>query len=148
MLTHHKDVADSVALVSSVHVSILSTLFAKELLGSGVLPSIIQTSKERLRDAYVETTTTLKRAGIVYLPSHAAVFLFCKLASNAATVEQEIAAFQKYMKAGVMVVPGPAYHANASQRGWMRLTFAVNPDSLRKGLKIIESVYRSLQQEV
>jgi aspartate/methionine/tyrosine aminotransferase len=148
VVSPHKDVVDSIALVSSVHVSALSTLFAKELLGSPELPGLIKLNKEKLASAYIETTDFLKRVGIAYFPCNAAVFLFCKLAPDATTIEEEMTAFRQYVEAGVMVAPGRAYHVNTSQKGWMRISFAVDYEELQKGLMRIESVYRSLRQGV
>ena len=137
---------DSIALTSSVHVSALSTLFAKELLGSPSLSNLIQTNKKRLGNAYTETIQFLTQAGIEYFPCNAAVFMFCKLAPKAKNTEEEMSAFHRYTKAGVRVAPGRAYHVSPHQRGWMRLSFAVDQAELRKGLKKIEIVYRSLNQ--
>jgi aspartate/methionine/tyrosine aminotransferase len=136
---------DSVALTSSVHVSVLSSLFAKELLGSPTLPTLIESNKTKLRDAYIATTTRLKRAGIEYFPCNAAVAVFCRLAPKTMSVPEEMAAFHKYIEAGVVVAPGVAYHVNRSQKGWMRVSFAVNEEARDKGLSCIESVYKDLQ---
>jgi aspartate/methionine/tyrosine aminotransferase len=144
-LSRNKGVVDSVALTSSVHVSVLSTLFAKELLGSPSLSVLVESNKEKLRDAYIATTTRLKRAGIEYFPCNAAVAVFCRLAPKATSVPEEMAAFHKYIEAGVMVAPGVAYHVNPSQKGWMRVSFAVSEEARENGLSRIESVYKSVQ---
>jgi aspartate/methionine/tyrosine aminotransferase len=140
-------VADSVALLSSVQVSVLSTLFAKELLGSPELPTLIQRNRQKLRNAYLETTRCLKRAGITYFPCNGAVFLFCRLAPNAKDKEDEMTVFQRYIEAGVMVAPGRAYHVSGNKRGWMRVSFALEYGELQRGLARIESVYQSLSKQ-
>lgn len=147
MVTQHKDIADSIALISSVHVSTLSTLFAKELLSSPQLPAMIKSNKQKLQNAYIETTKFLQGANITYFPCNAAVFLFCRLAPGASTIGEEMAAFHAYTEAGVKVAPGIAYHVPSHQKGWMRLSFAVEPEQLRKGLARVASVYRTLQRQ-
>lgn len=144
-MTKHKGVVDSIALTSSVHVSVLSTLFAKELLGSSELSPLIQCNKKRLRDAYIEVTGFLKNAGIEYFPCKAAVTIFCRLAPNATSAQEEMAAFHKYTEAGVSVAPGLAYHVTPSQRGWMRISFAVSAEERKNGLSRVHSVYNSLR---
>ncbi len=67
--------------------------------------------------------------------------MLAKLAPLAKSQIEEMAAFLQYIQAGVMVAPGWAYHINKSQRGWMRVSFAVNNESLQKGLKRIKLVY-------
>lgn len=126
--------------------SALSTVFAKGLLASAALPGLITTNKERLQAAYTVTTNFFKRAGIAYFPCNATVFLFCRLAPEATTVIDEMAAYKRYIEAGVRVVPGQAYHVNASQFGWMRLSFAVEQEELQRGLIRIRTVYQDLNQ--
>lgn len=57
--------------------------------------------------------------------------------------EEKIAAFHKYIEAGVMVAPGVSFHVNRSQKGWMRVSFEVNEEAQDKGLLRIESVYKN-----
>ena len=67
--------------------------------------------------------------------------MLAKLAPLAKSQVEEMAAFRQYIQAGVMVAPGWAYHINESQRGWMRVSFAVSKESLQEGLKRIKLVY-------
>jgi aspartate/methionine/tyrosine aminotransferase len=146
-VSKNKGVVDSVALTSSCHVSVLSTLSAKELLGSSALPDVIQSNRKNLRNAYVVTTSRLNRAGIEYFPCNATVAVFCRLAPHATSVQEEMAAFHQYLEAGVMVTPGVAYHVTSSQNGWMRVSFAVSEVAREKGMSRIEAVYRRLEQK-
>lgn len=144
-MTRNQAVVNAIALISSVHVSALSTLCAKELLRSPALPELIQINKQKLRDAYIDTVRFLKCAGIEYFPCNAAVAVLCRLAPNATTTQDEMEAFHRYIEAGVMVAPGLAYHVTANQKGWMRVSFAVNAENRQKGLARIESVYQTLR---
>ena len=91
--------------------------------------------------AYLEVITFFKSSDIAYIPCNSAIFMLAKLAPLAKSQIEETAAFLQYIQAGVMVAPGWAYHINESQRGWMRVSFAVSSESLQKGLKRIKLVY-------
>jgi aspartate/methionine/tyrosine aminotransferase len=133
-----------VGLVASVHVSALSTVFAKEVLASAQLPALLSLSANRLRVSYITLTTAFRAAGIEYFPCNTTVFLLARLAPHATSWEEEMMAFRAYMQAGVSLVPGKAYHMPEGQKGWMRVTFAVTADELVEGISRIEQVYRSL----
>lgn len=131
-------------LVASVHVSVLSTVFAKEVLASPQLPKLLTLSATKLAETYTILTTAFKATGIEYFPSCATVFVLARLAPHAATWDEEILALRAYMQAGVAIVPGRAYHMPEGQKGWMRVTFAVSNEDLAEGIRRIKKVYLSL----
>ncbi|QRD85572.1 1-aminocyclopropane-1-carboxylate synthase [Aspergillus flavus] len=131
-------------LVASVHVSVLSTVFAKEVLALPQLPKLLTLSATRLAKAYSTLTTAFKATGIEYFPSYATVFVLARLAPNATAWDEEMLALRAYMQAGVAVVPGRAYHMPEGQKGWMQVTFAVFHEDLLEGIRTIKRVCLSL----
>ncbi|PIG79338.1 aminotransferase GliI-like protein [Aspergillus arachidicola] len=144
VITRNRPLRDVVGLVASVHVSVLSTIFAKEVLASPQLPKLLTLSATRLAGAYTTLTTAFKATGIEYFPSYATVFVLARLAPTASTWDEEMLALRAYMQAGVAVVPGRAYHMPEGQKGWMRVTFAVSNEDLLEGIRRINRVYVSL----
>jgi len=141
IVTLNKGLRDAIALIASVHVSTLSTVASKAILCSPGLPNLLELNSKRLAEAYLDVITFFKSSDIAYIPCNSAIFMLAKLAPLAKSQIEEMAAFLQYIQAGVMVAPGWAYHINKSQRGWMRVSFAVNNESLQKGLKRIKLVY-------
>ncbi|KAB8268857.1 pyridoxal phosphate-dependent transferase [Aspergillus minisclerotigenes] len=140
VITRNRPLRDVVGLVASVHVSVLSTVFAKEVLASTQLPKLLTLSASRLAEAYSTLTTAFKATGIEYFPSYATVFVLARLAPNTTTWEDEMLALRAYMQAGVAVVPGRAYHMPEGQKGWMRVTFAVPNADLAEGIRRIKMI--------
>ncbi|KAE8164392.1 pyridoxal phosphate-dependent transferase [Aspergillus tamarii] len=138
VITRNRLLRDVVGLVASVHVSVLSTVFAKEVLASPQLPKLLTLSATKLAETYTILTTALKATGIEYFPSCATVFVLARLAPHAATWDEEILALRAYMQAGVAIVPGRAYHMPEGQKGWMRVTFAVSNEDLAEGIRRIK----------
>lgn len=130
--------------MASVHVSVLSTVFAKEVLASPQLPKLLTLSATRLAKAYSTLTTAFKATGVEYFPSYATVFVLARLAPNATAWDEEMLALRAYMQAGVAVVPGRAYHMPEGQKGWMRVMFAVFHEDLLEGIRTIKRVCLSL----
>ncbi|PYH40407.1 pyridoxal phosphate-dependent aminotransferase [Aspergillus saccharolyticus JOP 1030-1] len=144
VVTRNRPLRNVVGLVASVHVSGLSTVFAKEVLASSQLPDLLARSATRLADAYTTLTTAFRAAGIEYFPCHATVFVLARLAPQATSWDEEMLALHAYRQAGVVVVPGRAYHLSDGQAGWMRVTFAMEAEALAEGIRRIERVYRTL----
>ncbi|EIT75178.1 1-aminocyclopropane-1-carboxylate [Aspergillus oryzae 100-8] len=144
VITRNRPLRDVVGLVASVHVSVLSTVFAKEVLASPQLPKLLTLSATRLAKAYSTLTTAFKATGIEYFPSYATVFVLARLAPNATAWDEEMLALRAYMQAGVAVAPGRAYHMAERQKGWMRVTFAVSNEDLSEGIRRTKTVYVSL----
>ncbi|OOO14051.1 aminotransferase class I and II [Aspergillus oryzae] len=142
VITRNRPLRDVVGLVASVHVSVLSTVFAKEVLASPQLPKLLTLSATRLAKAYSTLTTAFKATGIEYFPSYATVFVLARLAPNATAWDEEMLALRAYMQAGVAVAPGRAYHMAERQKGWMRVTFAVSNEDLSEGIRRTKTVYQ------
>ncbi|KAB8261315.1 pyridoxal phosphate-dependent transferase [Aspergillus pseudonomiae] len=138
VVTRNRSLRDVVGLVASVHVSVLSTVFAKEVLASPQLPELLTLSATRLAETYTALTTAFKATGIEYFPSCATVFVLARLAPHATTWDEEILALRAYMGGGVSVVPGRAYHMPEGQKGWMRVSFAVSSEDLAEGIQRIK----------
>ncbi|KAB8225979.1 pyridoxal phosphate-dependent transferase [Aspergillus novoparasiticus] len=138
VITRNRPLRDVVGLVASVHVSVLSTVFAKEVLASPQLPKLLTLSATRLAEAYTTLTTAFKANGIEYFPGYATVFVLARLAPSATTWDEEMLALRAYMQAGVLVVPGRAYHMPEGQQGWMRVTFAVSNEDLTEAIQRIK----------
>lgn len=82
-------------------------------------------------------TEFLDRHGITYIPVTAGLFVFARLNPDAKTWEDEAATVAGLANAGVLVSPGRAYHGVEHEKGWARITFAVEPAELRAGLGVI-----------
>jgi gliotoxin/aspirochlorine biosynthesis aminotransferase len=145
--TRNKNLRNAVALVASLNVSTLSTIFSKELLASPRLPSLLQLSSTRLAEAYVALSSFFKASGIVYFPCNSTTFVMAKLAPLAQSWEDEAYAFRQYLQAGVLLAPGRIYHMPEDQKGWMRMSFAVDKKLLTEAITRIERVFQRLNPE-
>lgn len=108
------------------------------LLTSAKLQSLIDLNRSRLSEAYGEVTSFLQRYGIKYIPVSAGLYVFAKLVPNAQIWEEEENALKKLKEAGVLVSPGKTYHWVDSEKGWVRITFAVERRALIEGLSRIK----------
>ena len=143
--TQNKDLRDAVALIASVNVSTLSTIVSKELLTCSRLPSLLQLNSIRLAEAYVTLTSFFKTSGISYFPSNSTTFVMAKLAPLAQSWGDEEDALRQYLQAGVLVAPGRAYHVPEDQKGWMRVSFAVNKTLLAEAIIRIGRVFQGMR---
>lgn len=142
--TRNRNLRDAVALVASTNVSTLSTVVSKELLASSCVPSLLQLSSKRLAEAYVTLTSFFKSSGISYFPCNSTTFVMAKLAPIAQSWRDEVDAFRRYLQAGVRVAPGRAYHMPEDQKGWMRVSFAVDKTLLAEAITRIGRVFQEL----
>ena len=140
----NKGLRDAMALITSVHVSALSAVFAKGILSPSRLPSLLKLNSKRLAEAFLEVVTFFKNSNIQYFPCNSTILICAKLTPLAQSENEEIVALRQYIQTGVIVAPGRAYHINESQKSWMRVLFAVSRELPQEGLKKIESVYRKL----
>lgn len=140
IFTLNKGLRHAIALLASVHVSTLSTVASKAILCFPGLPDLLELNSKRLAEAYLIVITFFMSSNIAYIPCNSTVFELAKLVLLAKSQIEEMTAYLQYIQAGVMVAPGWAYHTNESQRGWMRVTFAVSDKSLQRGLKWIKLV--------
>lgn len=85
-------------------------------------------------------TDFLTRRGIEFIPVTAGLFIFARIDRNAKSWEDEAMIIAKIRDAGVLVSPGKAYHGVEHEKGWARITFAVEPEELNHALKILQKV--------
>ncbi|KAH8164037.1 hypothetical protein CIB48_g4208 [Xylaria polymorpha] len=98
VVTRSKDVRDSIALVSHISVSSLSVLFARALLTSPQLHTIIQLNSSRLAAAYKRIRVFFEENSIEYLPCEVTTFVLAQLAPYSQTKEDEKAAVAFYQR--------------------------------------------------
>lgn len=101
---------------------------------------------ETLSRNYNILTTLCSRNKIRYIPAYAGLFMLAKLAPHAQTWEDEAAMVQKAKDAGVSISPGYSYHIVESERGWARVTFAVEPSVFDEALRRLEGAPGFVQQ--
>ena len=93
----------------------------------------------RLARACGFLTHLLQRYSIPYLPSYAGLYLFAKLAPDATTWEDEARMIQEMRASGLSVSGGKAYHAGEDEKGWARITFALEETRFLEALNRLES---------
>ncbi|EAW11041.1 aminotransferase gliI [Aspergillus clavatus NRRL 1] len=130
----------ALALASNTETSSLSAVASTALLTSTRLPELLQVNRERLWEAYTVMTDFLKKHQILYIPVNSAPFLFARLAPYAESWEQEKATIDRLKQAGVVVSGGKAYHVNEDEKGWARLTFALERTRLEEAIKRMQTV--------
>lgn len=64
--------------------------------------------------------------------------MLVKLVSQASSWEDEAALITRLAEAGVLVSPGQAYHM--VEKGWARVSFAVERDTLKEAVRRMKSV--------
>lgn len=132
--------AVGLALASNTQISALSTIFVTSLLTSHHLDSLIMLNSQRLSAAYTTLTSFLKGQNIPYIPCNAGLYVFARIAGFAKTWEDEDVMVQKLKEAGVLVSSGKAYHVPETEKGWMRVGFAIEELDLREAIRRMENV--------
>ncbi|KAI9792514.1 MAG: hypothetical protein M1816_002034 [Peltula sp. TS41687] len=127
----------AVALAGNMMMPSFSAIATTALLKSPRLPDLIRLNSERLGEAYKMVTSFFKRHGIEYIPANAGLFILAKLAPEAKTWEDEAKTVKTLNDAGVLVSPGKTIHV--SEKGWVRMIFAVDPSVLKEALRRIET---------
>ncbi|KAI0508609.1 PLP-dependent transferase [Xylaria bambusicola] len=145
----NKPLATGLALASNTQTSSLAAIATASLLSSPVLHDLLSSNAQRLSEAYTRMTAVLKKHNIQYIPANQTPFLFAKVAPRATTWEQEEAFGEAYKQAGVAISLGRAYHVPEGEKGWARLNFAVEPQSLVEALNRLDQVLgrRSTEME-
>ncbi|OQE22438.1 hypothetical protein PENSTE_c010G05181 [Penicillium steckii] len=131
---HNPEVIVGVSLASNTQVSSLAAIFTKSILGSSATTSLIALNRRRLSAAYSIITTWLRLNEFRYIPVSAGVFIFAKLGRDITTWDEEAQLVKLCKEAGVVVSAGRNYHGIESEKGWIRLTFAVEAEVLQEGL--------------
>ncbi|KAI1749148.1 aminotransferase GliI-like protein [Xylaria castorea] len=141
VVTRSREVRDSIALVSHTSVSSLSILFARALLTSPQLHTIIQLNSSRLAAAYERIRVFFEKNSIEYLPCEVTTFVLARLAPYSQTKEDEKAAVAFYQKAGILFFSAVDYCMPPAFKGWMRISFAVAPDRLGIAIDRLKAAY-------
>jgi len=95
-----------------------------------------------VRDAFLYTRNTLEALGVQVHPGKAGFFIwadFNKFMANK-SYEEERKLFQKFLDAGVMLIPSERFFLN--EPGWFRIIFTCNRKRLQLGLERISNVCR------
>ncbi|KAI1934458.1 hypothetical protein LOZ66_005926 [Ophidiomyces ophidiicola] len=128
------------SLASNTQTSSLAAIFTKCLLTSPQLSDLIQLNRDRLSSSYATVASWLELNSIKWIPANAGVYVFAKLCKDATTWEDEARVIQKCKEGGVLLSAGKNYHGVESEKGWARITFAVQPEVLQAGLSKISKV--------
>jgi aspartate/methionine/tyrosine aminotransferase len=137
----NKLMAVGAALAANTQMSSLSAIATKRLLESPNLPSLFKLNRERLAEAYKKITSFFVSCGIEFFPVTAGLYVFARLAPEARTWEDEAATIARIKDAGVLISPGKAYHVPEKEKGWARITFAVEPADLEKAIDAMRCIY-------
>lgn len=123
------------ALATNSKVSTLSSLVAtKIILDDAFVDSYIVENQNQLAKAYAQVVETLDRYNIQYLPASAGLFICVRL-SESDDPGEERRIQEALRREKVALMPGSAYHFR--ERGWFRLSFALEPEVLVAGLERI-----------
>lgn len=133
---------DSIALVAHTNVSNLSILFARALLTSTQLHTIIQLNSSRLATAYGRISNFFEQNSIQYLPCEVTIFILARLAPYSQTREDDKAAVAFYQSMGILFFSAADYHMPPDYKGWMRVSFAVAPERLEVAMDRIKVAYQ------
>lgn len=123
-------------MAANLQISALSVIFVTKLLTSAKLESLILLNRERLSKAYLTLVSFFKEHHIPYIPCNAGLYIYARMAPNATSWEDESQLAMELKEAGVLVSPGRSYHNPDSEKGWMRVGFAVEPSNL------VEAIHR------
>ncbi|PGH11892.1 hypothetical protein AJ79_04584 [Helicocarpus griseus UAMH5409] len=126
------------ALACNGQVSSLSAIFTTTLLSSPTLPFLVALNSARLAESYIFITSFFIRYQIEYIPVNAGLNIFARLDPEAKTWEDESALITKLKDAGVLVKGGGSYHGIQMEKGWVRISFALEEHRLREALCRIE----------
>ncbi|EFE29743.1 aminotransferase GliI [Trichophyton benhamiae CBS 112371] len=136
----NKEMHVALALASNTETSSLAAVASTALLTSPKLPDLLQLNSQRLKEAYTTITDFFKRKGIRYIPVNSAPYVFARLVPNAQSWEEESFMIGQLKLAGVVVSSGKAYHVNEEEKGWCRMTFALERSRLEEAIKRMETV--------
>ncbi|KAF7949953.1 hypothetical protein EAE96_007259 [Botrytis aclada] len=142
VVTRSTDVRNSIALIAHTSVSSLSILFARALLTSPQLHTIIQLNSSRLTAAYARIRMFLEENSIEHLPCEVTTFVLARLAPYSKTREDEKAAVVFYQKAGILLFSASDYHMPSEFQGYMRISFAVEPLRLDIAIDRLKTAYQ------
>ncbi|OAX85396.1 hypothetical protein ACJ72_00207 [Emergomyces africanus] len=127
------------AAATNAQVSSPSARFTTALLSSPTLPLLVALSSARLAESYILVTTFLIRHNIDYIPVNAGLSLFARLAPGAKTWKDELDMVIKLKENGVIVKGGGSYPGTFTEKGWVRISFALEEHRLEEALHRVET---------
>ncbi|OJD14967.1 hypothetical protein AJ78_04750 [Emergomyces pasteurianus Ep9510] len=133
------------AAASNAQVSSLSSRFTTALLSSPSLPFLVALNSARLAESYIHVTSFFIRHHIDYIPVNAGLNMFARLAPKAKTWEDELDMVVKLKENGVVAKGGGSYHGTFTEKGWIRISFALEEHRLQEAL---HRVKKALHLEV
>ncbi|QYS97979.1 hypothetical protein H0G86_005180 [Trichoderma simmonsii] len=137
---YNPEIIVGLSLASNTQTSSLAAIFTRSLLASNQIDALIQLNRKRLSISYGLLTSWLQMNEFDYIPANAGIFVFARLCKQALTWNDEAALVQKCKEFGVLISAGRSYHRLETEKGWVRVTFAVEPNVLQKALGILARV--------
>ncbi|KAM5458408.1 hypothetical protein MaudCBS49596_000321 [Microsporum audouinii] len=135
----NKELIRGLANAPNARITPASHAFAASLLSSPRLPILIALNSAGLAECYMLITSFFVRHGIKYIPVNAGLSIFARLAPNARSRDDEAEFVQLLKNAGVMVNnAGGSFHKTFKEKGWVRISFSVEPHQLHEALGRIE----------
>lgn len=128
-------VRTAVGMMTTTQTSSLASIATAGLLTSPELPRLIQLNTTRLSSAYKQVTTWLKAHDVPFVPATHGVYVLARLAPNARSWEDEEEVVRRLKDAGVLLLAGRGFHMR--EKGWVRMTIAVEPHVLTQALSRI-----------
>ncbi|KAK7530980.1 pyridoxal phosphate-dependent transferase [Phyllosticta citribraziliensis] len=134
--------ACGVAMAANTQVSGLTAVAVTALLSDpAVTDSFIALNRARLSTAYETMAKVFRTRGMRYIPANAGIYIWAKLSNKVESWEQEADLTKLLAEKEVAVSAGKGYAA--ASPGWYRLSFAMEPEDLQKGL---ERLVRGIEQ--
>ena len=130
----------AVGLSAYWQTSSLSSVVAISLLNSPNLPDLVRLNQERLAESYAILTESLIKWQVEFLPANAGLFVFAKPVKDARDWDEEAAVVGALASSGVIVSPGRRFDGGESEKGWVRITFAVPKKQLMDALERMEPI--------
>ena len=92
--------------------------------------------------SYEKLKAFFEENSIEYLPCEATTFVLARLAPNAQTRDDERAAVTFYREAGVLFFTAADYRMPPGFRGWMRVSFAIEPERFRIAMERLKTAHQ------
>jgi gliotoxin/aspirochlorine biosynthesis aminotransferase len=119
-----------------------SALYTRSLLKSSYCDELLKLGRARLQKNYETITSRLRSLDIEYIPCRAGYGIFARLAKDLDSDEAETQILSRLRKHGVAVSPRGYAGGTLTDRGWVKIAFAVPEETLVQGLDRIEQALR------
>lgn len=128
--------ACGVAMAANTQVSGLTAVAVSSLLSDPeTTDRFIELNRSRLAIAYETMASFLRSLNVRYVPAYAGIYIWAKLSEKVQSWDQEAQLTKMIADNGVAVSAGKSYAAR--DPGWYRLSFALEPEKLQEGLRIL-----------